>query len=140
MAMAVAATWVPSSRFGTVHVSQGRRLAVDAKKTPVDRGAEAPHSNIDIGSICEFHDPKHGSGKAEAVLGICEATGMKAKGGEVITLVDAAGRRHSVAAKAIHIVLPPNKGKAKEPSDILKPFMEVAEKNALALGVDPEAR
>jgi hypothetical protein len=109
-----------------------------AKAAPAERGEEAYHASISVGSIAEFHDPKHGSGKTVPILGIVESSAMKAKGGEVVTLVDGAGKRHTIASKALHIVLPPSKGKEREPADILKPYAEIVEKDSLSLGVDPE--
>jgi hypothetical protein len=134
--VALTVGWMPMPMVHKKYDTPGRAAVM--KAPPVERGAEAPHSNIDIGSICEFHDQKHGSGKQVAVLGICESSAMKAKGGEVITLVDATGKRHTVPGKSIHITLPPTKGKAKEPDEILAPYLEIAEKSSEALGVDPE--
>lgn len=132
---AAVAGWMPSISPLTL---DHRRSAILCKAPPVERGAEVPQSNINVGSICEFHDPKHGAGKTTSVLGVCESSMMKAKGGEKVTLVDANGKKHCVAAKAIHIVLPPVKTKEEDPAVILKPFLDVAEKNAVSLGVEPE--
>jgi hypothetical protein len=140
VALVLTVGWTPSSLVSHVglRAAQRGRAVVKAKAPPVERGAEAPQSNIDVGSICEFHDPKHGAGKKAAVLGICESSTMKAKGGEILTLVDADGKRHTVSCKAIHICFPPAKTKATEPAEILQPFLEIADKNAISLGVEPE--
>ena len=44
---------------------------------------------VDVGSICEFHDPKHGPGSAPPVLGVVKGVEFKAKGGARIMLTDA---------------------------------------------------
>jgi hypothetical protein len=136
LAASVGWTTRMATPMGRAHVIT--RAAIVAKSAPEERGPEAFSAHVGVGSICEFHDPKHGSGKSQPVLGICESSAMKAKGGEKITLVDSMGKRHCVAAKSIHIVLPPSKGKATEPAEILKPYNDIIEKDALSLGVDPE--
>ena len=81
---------------------------------------------VDVGSICEFHDPKHGSGSAPPVLGVVKGVEFKAKGGARIMLTDADGNQHAVAEKALHITLP-YKGKATEPAEILKEYTAAME-------------
>jgi hypothetical protein len=93
---------------------------------------------ISVGSICEFHDPKHGNANAQPVLGIVQSCELKAKGGSRVILTDAAGVKHAVAEKALHIVLPPSRGKATEPADILKDYADVLEHDPTELGIDPE--
>ena len=63
------------------------------------------------GSIVEFHDPSHGAGKNQPVLGLVQGCEFKAKGGARVNIIDADGQKHSVGEKALHIVLPPSKKK-----------------------------
>jgi hypothetical protein len=93
---------------------------------------------INIGSICEFHDPKHGNGAASPVLGVVQTCEHKAKGGMRLTLLDASGASHSIESKAIHLTLPAYKGKETDPSTQLKDYVTVAKTDATELGVDAE--
>ena len=113
--------------------------ALRMKAAPPDAPEERELPSIAIGSICEFHDPKHGAGAVKPVLGIVQSLEFKSKGGARIILADAAGGTHTVAEKALHIILPPAKGKDKEPAEILQDYLKVMEvEDATNLGVDPE--
>jgi hypothetical protein len=139
-ALVASASWTPQSHAFT-HVARAvhpRTRLLTAKNDGDEPAPQQASANIAVGSICEFHDPKHGSGKKQAVLGVCEGSSFKAKGGEVISLVDAGGKKHTVASKAIHIVLPPSKGKSVDPAELLAPYAEIAEKDSMSLGVEPD--
>jgi len=112
------------------------RGAVRMKKVEQDEDRnDLP--NIAAGSICEFHDPKHGAGNAPPVLGVVESVEFKTKGGARIILKDESGTTHTVAEKMLHIVLPPHKGKETEPKEILKDFAAVMSTPVTEF-VDPE--
>ena len=111
---------------------------VRMKQAPADAPEEREMPNIAVGSICEFHDPKHGNGAAKPVMGVVQSLEFKAKGGCRIILEDGFGSTHTVAEKALHIILPPSKGKDREPAAILSEYLAVMEKEATDLGVDPE--
>ena len=82
-------------------------IPIHAKAAPPERPEQPVYqASISKGAICEFHDPKHGAGKTVPILGVCESSHMKAKGGEVLVIVDATGKKHTVSAKAVHITLP----------------------------------
>jgi hypothetical protein len=93
---------------------------------------------ISIGAICEFHDPKHGNGQQAPVLGVVQTCDQKAKGGMRLTLQDENGHVHSVRDNAIHIVLPPYKGKEVDPATQLKEYVNVQRSDVTELGVEPE--
>ena len=44
----------------------------------------------------EFHDPKHGNGKAKPILGVVQTCDYKAKGGMSVSLIDASGSSHAI--------------------------------------------
>ena len=66
-----------------------------------------------------------------------QACELKAKGGARIVLADAQGSSHTVAEKALHIVLPPPKTKATEPAEILAEYEAEMAKDPTEF-VDPE--
>jgi hypothetical protein len=136
--MMTAATTAWTAGNGLAPLASAHRSTHLTAKVPVDDAPQQVSANIAVGSVCEFHDPKHGAGKKQAVLGVCESSTFKAKGGEVHTLIDADGKKHSVASKAIHIVLPPSKGKSTDPAEVLAPYVEVAEKDGMSLGIEPD--
>lgn len=94
---------------------------------------------LDMNSIVEFHDAKHGGGLPAPVLGLVRGVEYKAKGGARVQVVDSNGAMHAVPEKAIHVNLGLYKGKLVEPSDILADFQAVMVLEPTALGVDPES-
>jgi hypothetical protein len=120
----------------SLHTSRSAVLRM--KQAPAEEKPEVVLPNIGKGSICEFHDPKHGAGACPPVLGVVTGVEAKAKGGARVLLVDADDNKHSVTEKSIHIILPPFKGKSTEPSEILADYSQVLELESTELGVDPE--
>lgn len=122
-----------------------QHLAVPASRSVVTRMKQAAEERepvelpkIGTGSICEFHDPKHGSGACPPVLGIVTGCEAKAKGGARVLLVDMDGGKHTVGEKAIHVVLPPFKGKSTEPAEILQDYAQVLDLESTKIGIDAE--
>jgi hypothetical protein len=113
-------------------------MAQTMKQTKDPSEEEERPPLINVGSICEFHDPKHGNGQADPVLGVVQTCEHKAKGGMRLTLLDAFGSTHTIMSKAIHIVLPPYKGKETDAATQLKDYLDVADNDATDLGVDAE--
>jgi hypothetical protein len=113
-----------------------RRSAAATLKQAADGEEEERPPLINIGSICEFHDPKHGNGHQEPILGVVRTCDHKSKGGMRLTLEDAKGSTHSVRDKAIHIVLPPYKGKEVDAAVQLKDYLAVQAAEPTELGVD----
>jgi hypothetical protein len=121
-----------------VSLHTARSVVTRMKQAPAEEKEPVELPKISTGSICEFHDPKHGAGACPPVLGIVQGVEAKAKGGARILLVDESGGKHSVGEKAIHIVLPPFKGKSTEPAEILQEYTQVLALESTSLGVDPE--
>jgi hypothetical protein len=108
------------------------------KKAPEARPEERPQLSMDLNSIVEFHDPRHGAGECRPVLGIVSGLECKAKGGARIQIVDAKGTTHSVAEKAVHVSLGAYTGKLKEPAAILAEYEQILQLQPTDLGVEPE--
>jgi hypothetical protein len=129
--------FTPHNPFATRSASiSAHRTATAALKQSADADDEERPSLINIGSICEFHDPKHGNGHQDPILGVVRTCDHKSKGGMRLTLEDAQGTTHSVRDKAIHIVLPPFKGKEMDPAVQLKDYLAVQATEPTELGVD----
>jgi hypothetical protein len=122
-------------RGGGTSLSVSRTAAAALKQAAADDDEERPPL-INIGSICEFHDPKHGAGHQEPILGVVRTCEHKSKGGMRLSLEDAQGASHSVQSKAIHIVLPPFKGKEMDTATQLKDYLAVQAADPTELGVD----
>ena len=141
LAQTVVGFMVPMGRANVLVYSQPVRAQVRMKKAP-SGDEDAPvveQVNIDTGSIVEFHDPTHGAGTKVPVLGIVQSTEHKSKGGTRVSILDATGKTHSVMYKAIHITLPPFKGKQDTPAEeILKEYESIQALESDSLGVDPE--
>jgi hypothetical protein len=110
------------------------------KKAPDERPDEGhrPKVNIDMLSIVEFHDAKHGSGACPSVLGLIKGIEHKAKGGARLKVVDASGTVHMVPEKSIHVNLGCYKGKLVEPEAILADYQSVLELEPTKIGVEPD--
>lgn len=123
-----------------MHGSQPNALrsCLSMKKSPDETPEQRPECQVQIDSIVEFHDPKHGAGAATPVLGLVKGVEYKAKGGARVQIVDAAGGMHAVAENALHINLGVYKGKLKEVSHILKDYADIMETDSTDLGVEPE--
>jgi hypothetical protein len=108
------------------------------KKSPESRPEERPQLSMDMNSIVEFHDPRHGSGECVPVLGLVSGLEYKAKGGARLQIVDGKGQTHLVAEKAVHVSLGAYKGKLDDPAAILAEYEQILQLKPTALGVEPE--